>query len=176
MVTFIKNETLCFTGHRPQKLKGFNVEDNLELLKVLKQQIISFIDEYGVTTFISGMALGIDMWAARIVLSLKKQYPHIKLVAAVPCSKQYARWQNSSIREWHGIVERADKVVYVSDEPYTRWCMQKRNEWMVDHSQYVISVWDGTNGGTKNCIDYSCKKSVQVWNINPNTLKLSYVS
>ena len=158
------NESLCFTGHRPQKLTGFKASDNKELLLALKDIIVDHIENKGVTTFISGMALGIDIWSARIVIALREsKYPHIKLVSAIPCANQYS------------IVENADVVHYVSDEPYTAWCLQKRNEWMVDNSSHIISVWDGTAGGTSNCIKYAHKHNKKVLNLNPKTLEKSYI-
>ena len=39
---------------------------------------------------------------------------------------------------------------------------------MVDHSDRVLAVWDGSSGGTKNCIDYAKEKMVPVDFILPN--------
>ena len=171
------NESLCFTGHRPQKLTGFKASDNKELLLALKDMIVDHIENKGVTTFISGMALGIDIWSARIVIALREsKYPHIKLVSAIPCANQYSIWKDQKVvDEWNYIVENADVVHYVSDEPYTAWCLQKRNEWMVDNSSHIISVWDGTAGGTSNCIKYAHKHNKKVLNLNPKTLEKSYI-
>lgn len=161
----------CFTGHRPNKLNSYKKEDNKELLKELKRTIIDHIENKEVSTFINGMALGIDMWSAEIVLELKKQYQHIKLICAIPCKRQYAKWNKESYIQWLSIKNKADKVHYVSKEPYTAWCMQKRNEWMVDNSDYVIAVWDGSNGGTGNCIKYARKKHKAITIIDPKHYK-----
>lgn len=157
----------AFTGHRPGKLNGYNPNDNKELLWRLHDQIVKHI-EAGTDTFVSGMALGIDQWAARIVLRLKKRFPHIKLVAAVPCADHQMKWGKESQEEWQYIIDRADKVYYVSEEPYTAHCMQDRNEWMTNHSNNIIAVWDGTPGGTSNCVA-SAKKSLRpITQLNPN--------
>ena len=63
-------KTCAFTGHRPQNLPfGFNEEDErcIDLKKTLREQIINLIENEGVTHFISGMAIGVDMYAAEIV-------------------------------------------------------------------------------------------------------------
>ncbi|MDY7043731.1 SLOG family protein [Virgibacillus sp. M23] len=166
------NKTACFTGHRPSKLRGYNPEDNIGLLMALKDNIVDHIEEKNVTNFISGMALGTDIWSAMIVLKLKSNYPKIKLVCAIPCLNQYSKWVQKSIDEWRYITKMADRIHYISKESYTPWCMQRRNEWMVDNSSYVIGVWDGTNGGTKNCIQYATKKGVSVTRIHPKTLEI----
>ena len=54
------------------------------------------------------------------------------------------------------------QVKMVSNQSYTPWCMNVRNHYMVDHSDRVLAVWDGSSGGTKNCIDYAKEKMVPV--------------
>lgn len=161
--------TCCFTGHRPNKLHGYDpkTEGNQKMLWKLRDEIVNHIETYNVETFISGMALGIDMWAARIVLKLKEIYPSIKLVAAVPCKNQTNKWAEKSKKEWNYIIEKCNDVHYVSKEEYTAWCMQKRNEWMVDNSDYVIAVWDGSKGGTGNCVKYAQKQIKYITTIKP---------
>lgn len=165
-------KTACFTGHRPNKLNGYDPMDNKKLLFKLRDIVIDHIENKDVTTFISGMALGIDMWAARIVLKLKEEYPQIELISAVPCDKQWSKWSKWSKEEWDYIISKADKVHYVSNDPYTPWCMEVRNRWMVDNSDYVIAVWDGTIGGTGNCVKYVGKKKKELTVLNPKTLAI----
>ena len=75
-------KSCAFTGHRPQNLPfGFREDDErcAALKEILKKQIVSLITDESVTHFISGMALGVDMYAAEIVLELKKTYPALHL-------------------------------------------------------------------------------------------------
>ena len=44
------------------------------------------------------------------------------------------------------------------------------NEWMIDNSAVVISVWDGTSGGTANCVKYAKKQKTKIWRITPDDL------
>ncbi|MGM7720592.1 SLOG family protein [Metabacillus sp. Hm71] len=161
--------SLCFTGNRPNKLYGYDPksEGNQKLLWKLRDEIINHIQIHNTDTFITGMALGIDMWAARIVLKLKETYPGIKLIAAVPCKNQTNKWPENSQKEWKSIIDKCDKVHYVSEEAYTSWCMQIRNEWMVENSKYVIAVWDGTKGGTANCVNHAHKQNKHITIIKP---------
>ena len=99
-------KSCAFTGHRPQNLPfGFREDDErcTALKETLKKQIISLITDENVTHFISGMALGVDMYAAEIVLELKKTYPDITLESAIPCETQAAKWKCSNARKvlWH---------------------------------------------------------------------------
>ena len=60
----------AFTGHRPQSLPfGLNEADErcIALKQKLRNEIINQIENNGVTHFITGMAIGVDMYAARLV-------------------------------------------------------------------------------------------------------------
>ena len=49
------------------------------------------------------------------------------------------------------------KTVKVVADHYEADVMQKRNEYMVDHSDIVLAVWNGKKSGTENCIKYAEK-------------------
>jgi uncharacterized phage-like protein YoqJ len=80
------SKTWCFTGHRPNKLYGYdrNNAGNLQLCFAIRDAVKYLHLTHGIDTFISGMALGWDIWAALEVLELKETYP-IKLICAIPC-------------------------------------------------------------------------------------------
>lgn len=147
-------KSCAFTGHRPQNLPfGFREDDErcTALKETLKKQIISLITDENVTHFISGMALGVDMYAAEIVLELKKTYPGITLESAIPCETQAAKW-NAAMRErYYGIAAQCDKETLLQTH-YTPDCMDKRNRYMVDHADYIIAVWDGKPSGMESTI------------------------
>lgn len=153
------NQTCCFTGHRPQNLPwGFDESDSRCIaLKVrLKKAIRQIILEYGVTHFITGMALGIDQWAAELVLELQQTYPErgITLEAVLPCEDQDRKWRREDIERYRQILKRCD-IVLPLQKSYTSGCMEQRNRYMVDHSQFVIAVWDGQPSGTGGTIRYA---------------------
>ena len=102
-------KTCAFTGHRPKGL-GYSESDE----RCIHLLIVRMIEEEGVTHFISGMAQGVDLYAAEIVLELKEQYPQITLECAIPYERQAVRWPAAlreryfSIAEQMGIRDRAD--------------------------------------------------------------------
>ena len=69
------------------------------------------ITQNGVTHFISGMAIGVDMYAAEIVLELKGTYPNISLEAAIPCENQSAKWAEQLRNRYNDILEKCDYLV-----------------------------------------------------------------
>ena len=81
-----KKHTACFTGYRPKKLPwGYN-ESSLECIKLklrLGEAILSAYDN-GYRRFISGGAIGVDLYAAAEVIRLKEIKPDVELVLALP--------------------------------------------------------------------------------------------
>lgn len=62
----MRSHRCCFTGHRPDKL----IRSKEQITKDLTAAIDIAISD-GYRTFISGMAMGVDIWAAQIVLEKK---------------------------------------------------------------------------------------------------------
>ena len=150
---------VCFTGHRPEKLNIGEQEVKDRLKKIIQQSIND-----GFTTFISGMARGVDMWAAEIVLEERKNNDNIKLICASPFEGFEKSWNPAKRQRYNDILREADLVKFICSH-YSRQCFQIRNVWMVDHSARVIAVYNGESGGTRNTIKYATSKSVEIHNI-----------
>lgn len=145
------------TGHRPNKLGGYEwnsiqqgiLERTTEELLRLKPSLV-----------VSGMALGFDQILACIALEHK-----IPLLAAVPFRGQEQAWPEDSQRYYRNILADAAEVVYVCDGGYAPNKMQRRNEWMVDNCDLLLACWDGSPGGTGNCIRYATKVGRAMTNV-----------
>ena len=150
----------CFTGHRPEKLSISESKVKAALQKEIRLAIAD-----GINVFITGMAPGVDIWAAEIVLELrKKEELSLKLIAASPHPGFENRWSIEWQKRYAAVMAKADFIKEVCSH-YSRGCYQIRNEWMVDHSARVIAVWNGRPSGTKNTIVYAKRKGVPVINI-----------
>lgn len=69
-------------------------------------------------------------------------------------------------RLYTAVLSAALDVVYVSDV-YDDGCMQRRNEWMIDHATRGLGCWDGSRGGTNNARLYALHKKVPLEIIDP---------
>ena len=155
-----RTQRCCFTGHRPEKLEFPESEVNAKLQKEIRLAIAD-----GINVFITGMAPGVDIWAAEIVLDLReKEYLPLKLIAASPHPGFEKRWSIEWQKRYSVIMSKTDFIKDVCTH-YSSGCYQIRNEWMVDHSARVIAVWNGLPSGTKNTILYAKRKGVPVINI-----------
>lgn len=149
----------CFTGHRPEKLSMTEAEVKKRLKTAIQQAI-----KDGLTVFISGMARGVDIWAAELVLEERRNNPHIKLICASPYEGFEARWNYLDKEKYNTILKEADYVKFVCN-CYSKSCFQIRNCYMVDHSTRVIAAYNGESGGTRNTINYAKRNNVEIINI-----------
>ena len=74
---------MCVTGHRPNKLYGYDLTDDRWI--ALKEDFKQILIENKCDEAITGMALGVDTMFAYAVLELKESGYDIKLHCAVPC-------------------------------------------------------------------------------------------
>ena len=148
----------CFTGHRPDKMELGEKE-----IKPLLEKAIDDAIAEGYVTFITGMAMGTDIWAAEIVLERKKRN-NLHLICALPHPGFDSRRSMTEKIRFNKIIKKADLVKEINDH-YFNGCYQVRNEWMVDRSNLVIAVFNGQKSGTKNTVDYAMRKGIRVINV-----------
>lgn len=151
---------VAFTGHRPDKLGGYKLP-NPTYIKVCKE-IDKTLKELKPEKIITGMALGVDQWAANIAHKLNIPY-----LAAIPFENQECKWPEDSQRIFRILRKLASEEVIVSEGAYAAHKMQVRNEWMVDHCDVLIAIWDGSKGGTGNCVEYAKSVNKKIIYINP---------
>ena len=193
--------SIAITGHRPNnKSMGgydYNSSKNLAIKKEIRHKFIELIssinDDF---TFYCGGALGVDTFCFQIVEDIKNKKEQkliisdytfvdreINLILAMPFKEQDKAWfKQSDKNELKREQEVADKVVLVdtledykikgyTEDIYYPAKMQKRNQFMVDNSDIVIAVWDGSKkGGTYNCIKYAQKLEKEIIQINPKDI------
>lgn len=161
----------AFTGHRPKKFPwGYHEADTrcAALKQTLTEQIAKLV-EAGYTDFLSGMAEGTDTWAALAILTLKKEYPALKLHCILPCEGQADRWSISARELYFSILEQADNVTYIGRE-YSKNCMLKRNLYLVDHAACLLAVYNGEQrGGTAMTVRYARKLGREIIIIDPTS-------
>jgi uncharacterized phage-like protein YoqJ len=171
--------TCCFTGYRPEKLPWGLDEHNpncRKLKEVLYREKQRLIIGHGVTRFISGMARGIETYAAEIVLALKEIHP-VTLECAIPYEEQAAGWRSMDRERYFSIVAKADRETLISHK-FSYESLEIRNRYMVDQSGFVIAVWGGGRGGTGgtgNTLHYAEKKGRFVVCIDPSTQTVTYL-
>jgi uncharacterized phage-like protein YoqJ len=151
--------TVTFTGHRPDKLGGYREDSPVAaaVRRALDDIVRRTVRKYPGVVFLSGMALGVDQWAAEAVLRARDSGLPCRLMAAVPFEGQQDRWPHESRERYLRLLERCDLVEVLRYGPppspeMARRLLLARNRWMVERSRVVLAVWDGTPGGTAHTI------------------------
>lgn len=187
---------IAVTGLRLKKLpREYGYDYKNAAWTSLKNKFKSILLQNHCTDAYTGMALGVDSGFALAVIELKEAGCDIKLHAVLPCANQEKTWPKESQIIYKTILSKADEIIGITEKGYAElklsddlglekkdnitdkrlkyvqeykpYLMQKRNEYMVDQSHLIIAVWNGSIGGTKNCIEYAEKQKKQIYKITP---------
>jgi len=160
VAAFLKGKfVLSGTGHRPEKLGGYEREALESLIEVAK----NYLGRLKPEVVITGMALGWDTALAAAAYQLRIPY-----VAAIPFPKQASRWPRESQERHAALLKRAAMVVCVGSDVLAdadiKAVMQWRNEFMVDHCHILLACFDGSGGGTANCVKDAAEQKKTIVN------------
>ena len=158
----------AFTGYRPQKMPfGFNESDPrcIDFKRRVKDTIQALYD-MGYRHFISGGALGMDMFAAEAVLELRAQHPDMILEMVSPFDDQAARW-SPELRARHDWLFAQADITTATGHAYTRSAMFRRNHYLVDNADLLLAAYDGQPGGTAMTCELARRYDVPVMKIKP---------
>ena len=166
----------AFAGHRPQKLP-WRFDETAPGCVALKETLaaqVAMLIENGYTEFLSGMAPGVDMWAAQIVLSLRVTNPSLRLHCILPCTGQSARWSAASREQYRAILEQADSIIFVN-RANKKDCMLERDRFLVSYASLVLAVYNGERrGGTAATVRYARKLGRELIVIDPATRTVTH--
>ena len=156
-VIITRPKTAFFAGHR--KLPS----DTEQISTALEKELTALI-ESGYRFFGAGGATGFDTVAALSVLKLREMFPNIRLILVLPHRAQAKRWSKKDIAVYEDIKDRADKVVYISDE-FTRDCVYRRNRHFINGSNMCICYLSREDSGTEKTVRVARKEGLQIINI-----------
>ena len=153
----VKRQYRCaFTGHRPEKIIG----SEGKIIVELRKEILMAIDD-GYQVFLTGMSRGVDLWAADIVIELRRYNKDLKLMCVIPFEGMEERWPVDWKKHYNLVRKQADWVQVLSDR-YSPDVYQNRNQWLVNHSSRLIAVFNGESSGTGNTIQYAWEQGIPV--------------
>jgi uncharacterized phage-like protein YoqJ len=176
----VKGFVVAFTGHRPTRLGGYGPGEDSPVARNVRtvldhvvRRIIAAHPE-GVT-FLSGMAQGVDTWAAEIVIAQRTAGAQgVRLIAVVPFVGQERVWPRAAQERYRAILGQADEVAVLqrpgpeapTSAQVTAW-LHERNRCMVARADLVVAIFDGSPGGTAEAVSYARRRGVPVVRIDP---------
>lgn len=153
---------LSATGHRPDKIGGYILPNPiyLHVCREIERVLIKEKPE----KVLSGMAQGSDQYFAMVAHKLG-----IPFVAVIPFENQESKWPEASQKTYRLLRKLAAEEIIVSSGGYASFKMQVRNEYLVDHCDKLVGIWNrDTFGGTYNCLQYAKSINREIVLINPN--------
>jgi uncharacterized phage-like protein YoqJ len=147
------------TGHRPDKLGGYNAQTIMRVNALAT----TYLREAKPTLVISGMAQGWDMSLAQASINLG-----IPFDAYIPFQGQEQVWPLAARCYYQELLKHAREVKICSPGGFSTIAMTRRNRCMVDDCDKLVALWDGTAGGTGNCIAYANfarKRYINLWSL-----------
>ncbi len=170
--TITDKYTIAFTGHRPDKLGGWNnTFEHQRIIGIFANELqkASFATRH--LTVISGGALGVDQFAIEATNEIRPYLidTPIRLVIAEPFIGFQKKWPKKSQDKYEKLLSTAQEIHVPNIDPknYQEMviALQKRNEYMVDRADEIWAYWNGSKGGTANCIKYAEKVGRPVRNL-----------
>lgn len=178
-------KTVCFTGHRPKNLCGYDHDKYVSFVEQLKAVVVKLIEEENVTCFITGGAQGMDQlafWAVNAVRSGKydgKKRPEIQNIVYEPFETYGSSWANRGLfskSEYNLMKRLATETVTLNKTPERKYnavkLLNERNHAMVDNADIVVALYNGqdwslksTRSGTAECMRYAMKNNKTIHQI-----------
>ena len=160
--------TCCFSGPRPQNYPwGEDRKREKAISQRLREEIVRALAR-GYRHFISGMAAGIDLIAAEIVVRLREEMSEasISLEAAVPFPSQPRRWRAETRRTYERLLGQCDRV-HLTADAFCVAAYRERDRYMVDSSSLLIAVQGKSEGGTARTVAYAREAGREIVLIEP---------
>lgn len=176
-----RKKTLCITGHREKSISSYNgnpIYRNITVSAV-KLMLCRYIDmaiERGYENFISGLAVGTDLWAAQYIAEKRRLHSNIRLIGAMPYLRHAERFPENYRKLLLQVEQQADFLVTVNEDPdiiygahsagdnCSKNLYRDRNYYMVDNSSAVIAFLnkEGTISGTAQTVNYANRRGLKV--------------
>jgi uncharacterized phage-like protein YoqJ len=165
----------AITGHNPQRFK-FKYNEEAPLCRSIKTAIteqIKTLYSKGVKIFYVGCAVGVDTWAAEIVLELKRQaeFSDMELFCAVPFPEHTEKFTAGQKKRYENILSQCTNKETVNRH-YSPVAYKRLNYFLVDKAEYLIAVYDqdkSERSGLVQMINYALKNNRQIIYIHPDT-------
>ena len=154
----------AFAGHRPQRLP-WGTDESTAACAALKLKLARRARQayaLGCRRFLCGMALGSDFYFCEAVLALRAACGDVTLEAVIPCPSQPDGWPEACRTRYYTLLAACDRRT-VLESRYSDGCMLRRNRWMIDRTDCLITVYDGGAGsGTGAAVAYARAQGVRI--------------
>ncbi|MDL0419090.1 DUF1273 domain-containing protein [Caldifermentibacillus hisashii] len=145
---------LVITGYKPHELGIFhsNHPGIPYIKKAIKKQLIPLLEEGLEWVLLSGQ-LGVETWAAEVIMDLQCEYPKLKYAVITPFLDQEKNWKEEKQEKYEEILLNADFHSTVTKKPYEGpWQFVAKNKFFIRNSDGLLLVYDDEKVGSPQYI------------------------
>lgn len=147
--------TISFIGHS-------NLHNGSDLFESIKNTILQNLNANDDVVFLCGGYGDFDDLCAQVCRSIKESGQNYEIVFVTPYMSVA---QQEKINEWikWGLY---DSVIYPPLERVPlKFAITKRNEWMINQSDFIIAYVEHSFGGAYQSLKYAKRKGKQIVNL-----------
>lgn len=123
----------------------------MDLEKPLRDELERLVKEQSVTEFFTGGMGEFDALFARVVRSMKRNDPRLRLVLVLP----YLTRQIATEKAWYECQYDEILIPAELDGVHPKKAITQRNYWIVDHSDFVVAALRRNYGGAAEATRYA---------------------
>lgn len=170
---------LVITGYKQHEIGVFDEKHPgvAFIKKALENHLVQLIDDGLEWVILSGQ-LGVETWAAELVIDLKNEFPHLKYAIITPFLDQEKNWNETKQEKYREICERADFYTSVTKKPYEGpWQFIEKNKFIIRNSDGLLIVYDEENEGSPKFMKelaqkYAERQEYRIISISADDLQL----
>ncbi|MFB1080863.1 SLOG family protein [Jeotgalibacillus sp. JSM ZJ347] len=143
-------KTLMISGYKAHELGLFKSSDPAVgiIKKAIRQRLTALIEEGLEWVIVSG-GLGVEQWAAEVVIQLKEEYPELQLAVITPFLNQEENWNEENQMNYETILKGADFTASVSNKPYTDPSQfRNRDDFLLGKADGLLIIYDEEKEGS----------------------------
>lgn len=110
---------VAITGYKAQELGIFQEEHPgvRVIQQALEEKLRSLIEQGLEWVLLSGQ-LGVETWAADVVISLQKEFPQLHFAIVTPFLEQEKNWNDVKKEKYQEIMQHANFTSSITNRPY----------------------------------------------------------
>ncbi|WP_146553889.1 SLOG family protein [Rummeliibacillus sp. SL167] len=171
---------LVITGYKAHELGIFNdYHPGIPIIKkALQDRIIPLLEDGLEWVILSGQ-LGVETWAAEVIMDLQMEYPELKYAIMTPFLDQEKNWNESKQEKYEMILSQADFVTSLTKRPYEApWQFTEKNKFFLKNSDGILIVYDEEKQGSPKYIkklaeQYASNHDYEIFLINAYDLQIA---
>lgn len=151
---------LVITGYKQHELGIFDDKNPAVdiIKKAIEKNLVSLIEDGLEWVLLSGQ-LGVETWAAEVVINLRDQYPDLKYAIITPFLDQEKRWKEDKQERYEEILLLADFHASVTKKAYEGpWQFKAKNQFLIRNSDGLLILYDEEREGSPKFIKELAEK------------------